>query len=215
MKIQSFAFNQFQENTYILYDDSKSCVIIDAGCYEKSEQQELVNFIETNGLSVDKILSTHGHIDHVLGNNFVTSYFKAKLYVYELDVETHLGVKAYASMYGFPNYLEKEPDEILKDGTSSIQFGNTTLQILFAPGHAPGHIVFFHRESNNLIGGDVLFNRSIGRTDLPGGDHDTLINSIHNVVFPLGDEVIVHCGHGPTTTIGEEKVHNPFCAIAK
>ncbi len=213
MNIKIFTFNPFQENTYVLYDDSKQCVIVDAGCYEQHEQDELVNFVESNELKVDKILSTHGHIDHVLGNHFCTKHFGVSLYVYEKDVAQHESVKNYSMMYGFGGYVEKAPDEIIPIDQKEITFGNTTLKILFTPGHAAGHIVFYHEPTKQLIGGDVLFQRSIGRTDLPGGDFDTLINSIHNVVFPLGDDVVVYPGHGPSTTVGEEKIYNPFCAL--
>ena len=213
MKIQTFTFNPFQENTYLLYDDSGECVVVDAGCYEKHEQEELKRFIKDHGLKPVKNISTHGHIDHVLGNDFVCREFGVDLYVYEKDVETHLGVKAYAPVYGFPGYTEKQPDQVIAEGTERIGFGNTELQVIFAPGHAPGHVVYFHPPTKQLIGGDVLFQRSIGRTDLPGGDYDTLIASIHEKIFPLGNDVVVHPGHGPATTIGEEKRENPFCAI--
>lgn len=213
MEIKMFTFNGFQENTYLLYDDSKECVIVDAGCYETFEQKELVDFVAQNHLTVKALWSTHGHIDHVLGNSFCAKHFGVKLYAYEDDVPTHLGVKNYAHVYGFPKYSEKEPDVLIPASQKSISFGNTTLEIIFSPGHAPGHIVFYHAESKNLINGDVLFQRSIGRTDLPGGDYDTLIHSIQKKLFLLPDDTIVHCGHGPSTTIGDEKKYNPFCAI--
>ena len=212
MKVKTFAFNAFQQNMSVLYDDTKECVIVDPGCYEKHEQEELSQFIAQNELKVVKLLNTHCHIDHVLGNYFVAEKYKVDLYIHKEDLATLKGVPAYAPVYGFPMYTEKEPDHFLADG-DVVKFGNTKLEVIFAPGHAPGHVVFFHRESKQLINGDVLFNGSIGRTDLPGGNHDQLIKSIHEKVFPLGDDVIVYCGHGPTTTIGKEKASNPFCAI--
>lgn len=214
MKIHTFTFNPFQENTSVLYDETGECVIVDPGCYEKHEREELVSFIEEHQLKVVKLLNTHCHIDHVLGNKFVSDHFKVELYIHEKDLPTLKSIPAYAPVYGFHQYAEKEPDHFISDG-DTVTFGNTTLEVIFTPGHAPGHVVFFHRASNNLINGDVLFNGSIGRTDLPGGDHDTLIRSIHEKVFPLRDDVIVHCGHGPTTTIGKEKVSNPFCALVR
>lgn len=212
MKIKTFAFNAFQQNMSVLYDDTKECVIVDPGCYEKHEEEELAAFIENNNLKVVKLLNTHCHIDHVLGNYFVAEKYNVDLYIHKADLPTLKGVPAYAPVYGFPKYTEKEPNHFLNDG-DVVEFGNTKLEVIFTPGHAPGHVVFFHRESENLINGDVLFNGSIGRTDLPGGNHDQLIQSIHEKVFPLGDDVTVYCGHGPTTTIGKEKVSNPFCAV--
>lgn len=212
MDIQTFTFNPFQENTSVLYDDSGQCVIVDPGCYEQHEKEALVSFIERKGLKVAKLLNTHCHVDHVLGNKFVSDHFGVELYIHKADLPTLKSIPAYAPVYGFNMYAEKEPDHFMEDG-DTVTFGHTSLEVIFTPGHAPGHVVFFHRESKILINGDVLFNGSIGRTDLPGGDHDTLIRSIHEKVFPLGDDVTVHCGHGPTTTIGKEKVSNPFCAL--
>lgn len=212
MNIKTFTFNQFQQNMSVLYDDSKECVIVDPGCYEKHEEVELANFISQNDLKVVKLLNTHCHIDHVLGNKFVAEKYNVELYIHEADLPTLKGVPSYAPMYGFPMYLEKSADHFIKEG-DVIAFGKTKLEVIFAPGHAPGHVVFFHRKSKNLINGDVLFDGSIGRTDLPGGNHEQLIQSIHEKVFPLGDDVTVYCGHGPTTTIGKEKASNPFCAI--
>ena len=212
MEIKTFTFNAFQQNMSVLYDETKECVIVDPGCYEKQEQEELALFIKQNDLKVVKLLNTHCHIDHVLGNDFVANKYNVELYIHKDDLQTLKGVPAYAPVYGFPMYSEKDADHFLEDG-DVVEFGNTKLEVIFAPGHAPGHVVFFHRESKNLINGDVLFNGSIGRTDLPGGNHEQLIKSIHEKVFPLGDDVTVYCGHGPLTTIGKEKDSNPFCAI--
>lgn len=212
MKIKTFAFNAFQQNMSVLYDDSKECVVVDPGCYEKQEEEELSKFIEENELKVVKLLNTHCHIDHVLGNLFVANKYGVELYIHKEDLPTLKGVPSYASIYGFPAYIEKDADHFIEEG-DNITFGNTTLEVIFAPGHAPGHVVFFHRESKQLINGDVLFNGSIGRTDLPGGNHEQLIQSIHEKIFPLGDDVVVYCGHGGTTTIGKEKASNPFCAV--
>ena len=213
MNIKIFTFNPFQQNTSVLYDDTKECVIVDPGCYEKHEEEELVSFIDKNDLKVVKLLNTHCHIDHVLGNKFVADKYNVDLYIHKEDLPTLKSIPAYAPVYGFHQYNEKEADQFLNHG-DTIEFGNTKLEVIFTPGHAPGHVVFFHRESKQLINGDVLFNGSIGRTDLPGGNHEQLIQSIHEKVFPLGDDVVVYCGHGPNTTIGKEKVSNPFCAVS-
>lgn len=212
MQVKAFTFNPFMENTYVVYDETKEAIIIDPGCYDPREQKELVKFIESNDLIVKLILNTHGHIDHVLGNYFVKSQFKAPLWIGEKDLETLRSVETYASNYGFQNYQPAEHDKLLK-ADEVITFGNSTLNILFVPGHAPGHIAFYNKADGFIIGGDVLFDGSIGRTDLPGGDHDTLIESIHNEFFAFDDETVVYSGHGDSTTIGKEKASNPFCAI--
>lgn len=200
------------ENTYVVYDETKEAVIIDPGCYDPREQKELVDFIESHELLVKLILNTHGHIDHVLGNYFVKNHFKVSLWIGEKDLDTMRSVEAYAPSYGFQNYQPAEHDKLL-NVDETISFGNSTLNIMFVPGHAPGHIAFYSKSDDFIIGGDVLFDGSIGRTDLPGGDHDTLIDSIHKEFFVFDDETIVYSGHGGPTTIGKEKASNPFCAI--
>jgi len=212
IKVKSFTFNPFQENTYLLYDETKSCIIIDPGCYEEHEKLELTQFISEEGLSVDKLINTHCHIDHVLGNQFVKDTYGVELYIHQDDHATLQAVESYASNYGFPQYKSSQADQFLTE-SDVLKFGNSSLQILFVPGHAPGHIAFFSENDKFCINGDVLFNGSIGRTDLPGGDFDTLIKSIHEKMFALPNDTIVYCGHGPETSIGHEKLTNPFCAI--
>ena len=213
IKVKSFTFNPFQENTYVLYDESKSCIIIDPGCYEIHEKEVLMNFISAESLIVKKLINTHCHIDHVLGNKFIKDTFGVNLYIHRDDEVTLRAVEAYATNYGFPQFESTNADQFLDEG-NSLSFGNSSLDILYMPGHAPGHIVLVSYSDHFCIGGDVLFKGSIGRTDLPGGDFDTLIKNIHEKMFKLPDDMIVYCGHGSATTIGEEKVSNPFCAIA-
>ncbi len=207
--VKKIVFNPFQENTYVIYDETNSCIIVDPGCYEKHEEQELIDFIESKNLKPTTIASTHSHIDHVFGNNAIKEYFNIPLTICKQDEETLARVPSYAPMYGFSNFNPSKPDNFfnLEQGLS---FGNTTLEIRFVPGHAPGHVVFISHAEQFVINGDCLFNGSIGRTDLPGGDFDTLINSIKEQLFTLPDEYTVYCGHGPETTIGNEKKHNPF-----
>lgn len=212
MQVEYFTFNPFMENTYVVYDETSEAVVIDPGCYDPREQQELLDFINNHGLNVKLLLNTHGHIDHVLGNFFVKSHFKVPLWIGEKDLDTLKAVEAYASNYGFQNYTPVTPDKLMNEA-EVISFGNSELKILFVPGHAPGHLAFYNKSDNFIIGGDVLFDSSIGRTDLPGGDFDTLIASIHNEFFKFSDDTIVYPGHGGSTTIGKEKVSNPFCAI--
>lgn len=212
LKIQSFTFNPFEENTYVFYDETGKCAIVDPGCYEKEEQEMLKNFIKEAQLEVTYLLNTHCHIDHVLGNAFVKTTYQVPFLIHKTEEQVLRAVKIYASNYGFPGYTEVLPDGYLAE-TDKIQIGNESLDILFVPGHAPGHIAFYHAGSKSLIAGDVLFYNSIGRTDLPGGNYNTLIESIHKKLFTLPNDVTVYPGHGPETTIGFEKKTNPFCAI--
>ncbi|MFD2248499.1 MBL fold metallo-hydrolase [Pontibacter ruber] len=209
MKVTCLTFNPFQENTYLLHDDTKECVVVDPGCYEPHEQKQLQNYIEKEGLKVVKLLNTHCHVDHVLGNKFVADTYKVGLEIHKEDEQTLRSVSVYAPTYGFHKYDAAEPAAYLKE-EETVRFGNTELKILFTPGHAPGHVVFYNEQEKVCIGGDVLFQGSIGRTDLPGGDFDTLIQSIKTKLFTLPDEVTVYPGHGPETTIGYEKKYNPF-----
>ena len=214
LQVKKFVFNPFQENTYVLFDETNECVIIDPGCVEKEEENELTEFIESNQLTVKQLINTHCHIDHVLGNAFVKRKFNVPLIIHPIEEAMLRAVKSYAPNYGFFHYQDSTPDSFLNEGDQVI-FGNQKFEVLFVPGHSPGHIAFYDAATKILIGGDVLFENSIGRTDLPGGDYDTLINSIHQKFFTLPDDVTVYCGHGSETSIGFEKRTNPFCAIAK
>ncbi len=210
MRIKRFEFNAFSENTYVLYDETKECIIVDPGCYDAHEQGMLSDFIKDQDLDVKALLNTHCHIDHVLGNAYVKNKYGVELYVHKLDIPTLKSNEIVASIYGFDKYQPTEANQYLEEGRT-FTFGNTTLNILFVPGHAPGHIALLHEAEHACIGGDVLFLQSIGRTDLPGGDFDTLIDSIKNKLFRLPDDTKVYCGHGPSTTIGYEKQFNPYC----
>ena len=210
LEIKTFVFNPLMENTYVVYDETKECVIIDPGCYHSSEKEELSNFIKEKMLKPVKLLNTHCHIDHVLGNYYCKTKYSLKLYAHQKDEETLRAVKVYAPAYGFTGYEETVVDEFVGDG-EALTFGNSTLQVLFVPGHAPGHVAFYAAQEKKLLGGDVLFRESIGRTDLPGGDYDTLLSSIRHKIFVLEDDVTVFPGHGAVTTVGYEKKHNPFC----
>jgi hydroxyacylglutathione hydrolase len=209
LQIASMTFNPFQENTYVLYDESGECVIVDPGCYEPDEQQELRAFITGNDLRVVQLVNTHCHIDHVLGNEFVKHTYGVGLYIHKLDEPVLRAVSAYAPNYGFNQYQPASVDGFLDEG-GEISVGKTKLSILFVPGHAPGHIAFYSAGDKALISGDVLFYNSIGRTDLPGGHYDTLEKSIREKLFTLPDDTTVYPGHGPKTSIGFEKRTNPF-----
>ncbi|RSK32335.1 MBL fold metallo-hydrolase [Hymenobacter metallilatus] len=209
MTVSGFTFNAFSENTYLLHDATGQCAIIDPGCYEPAEQRALRSFIEAQGLQVVLLLNTHCHIDHVLGNQFVLDTYQVPFLIHEADLSTLRAVPAYAPSYGFPNYTPAEPTGFLTP-SEPVRFGETVLEVRFAPGHAPGHVVFYHAPSSTVLGGDVLFQGSIGRTDLPGGDYATLIASINSQLLTLPDDTVVYPGHGPATTIGQERRSNPF-----
>lgn len=206
--VQQFTFNPFQENTVILYTDSKDAVVIDPGCYEKEEEDTIANFIASNGLKVQALLNTHAHIDHVLGNQFVVNTYGVDYYLHPDDLVTLNSIPSYAHVYGFTNYKESpQPTKLLADG-EILHFGDIALKVFYTPGHAPGHVVFYNEENQFVVNGDVLFNGSFGRVDLPGGDLETLKQSIFNTMFRLPEKTVVYCGHGEPTTIGKEKSTN-------
>jgi hydroxyacylglutathione hydrolase len=209
LQLQIFPNNPYQENTYVLFDETGDCAIIDPGMYTAPEQNVVTNFIKANQLTPVLLLNTHCHIDHVLGNLFVFEQYglKPQFHKGELDVLT--AVPAYAPQMGMRYEVSPLPDTYLPE-TGTITLGNSKLELIFAPGHSPAHLCFYAREENFLIGGDVLFRNSIGRTDLPGGNFKQLIDNIEQKLFTLPDDCVVYPGHGPETTIGYEKLHNQF-----
>ncbi len=209
LHIKSFTFNAFQENTYLLYDENGEGVLIDPGCYENQERVELQEYILVNEIRLSQVLNTHCHIDHVLGNAWAKRTFGIPLLIHAQEISVLKSVEIYAPNYGFVGYEPSEADGFLEEG-KTLPVGKEILKILFVPGHAPGHLVFYHAESGQCIAGDTLFRTSIGRTDLPGGNHELLISKIKSELFTLPDETVVFPGHGPQTTIGFEKSNNPF-----
>ena len=212
IQVHSFTFNPFQENTYLLSDETNKCVIIDPGCYTDAEKKEFSDFITNNNLTPVKLLLTHAHIDHVLGNNYVSGKYNLKIEMNAIETELLKSAELYGEMWGIKMQPSPAPEVFLEEG-DEIKFGNSVLQILFTPGHSPGSICFYNQEQRFAIAGDVLFYGSIGRTDLPGGDYDTLIKSINEKIFPLGDEFKIYPGHGPATNIAHEKKFNPFVGL--
>lgn len=209
MRIESMTFNPIQENMYVLYDETKECILIDPGCYFQNEKEELESFIIKHKLNPIKLINTHCHLDHICGNKFVAERWNLKLEAslldeYNLERSIQAGI-----LYNMP--IEPSPaiSINLKEG-DLIKFGNTSLEVLFTPGHSSGSISFLNRQENILIAGDVLFKQSIGRTDLPGGDYDTLIQTIQTKLFTLHPDTKVFSGHGESTTIGYEIRNNPF-----
>lgn len=207
--IKQFTFNEFQENTYVLFDETKEAIIIDPGCMYKHEENELALFIRNNQLNVVKLLNTHCHIDHVLGNDFVMNTYKIPLYLHQEELKTYNDTKRWTLMFNMPDIIIPE-NLIFIDESSEIIFGNSKLTCLFVPGHSIASIAFYNKDQKFLIGGDVIFNGGIGRTDLPGGNLTTLLQSIQIKVFTLPNETIIYSGHGETTTVGFEKQNNSF-----
>jgi len=207
--IQQFTFNPYQENTYVLSDESGECVIIDPGMYDGQEQNSFVKKIKEAGLKPVLLLNTHCHIDHVFGNKFVFDNWGLKPQFHKGELFVLQSVPGYAPQMGLNYEMSPEPEVYLEE-TGTVTFGNSTLELIFAPGHSPAHLCFYAKEDGFLIGGDVLFRNSIGRTDLPGGNHQQLLNNIREKLFVLPADVVVYPGHGPSTTIGFEKQNNPF-----
>lgn len=207
--VKRFENNPYQENTYVLYDESGECAIIDPGMYTAAEQNAVVNFIKDNNLTPVLLLNTHCHIDHVLGNKFIFDQYGLKPKFHEGELPLLEAVSAYAPSMGIRYELSPLPDEYLPE-TGTVSFGDTTLHLIFAPGHSPAHLCFYDKKGNLMIGGDVLFRGSIGRSDLPGGNFSQLIDNIEQKLFRLPGDCIVYPGHGPETTIEYEKMTNPF-----
>lgn len=209
MKVHCFTFNDFSENTYILYDDTKECIIIDPGCNSKEERKTLEQFVQDNQLKPVHLINTHCHIDHILGNKFISETYNLRLTAHKKETPV-LQVGVHTAMMYHINYEPSPEIQIFIDEGDQIKFGKSYLDILFTPGHSPASISLLSKENNILIAGDVLFQGSIGRTDLPGGNFEILTRVIRSKFFTLPDDVAVYPGHGSPTTIGIEKRTNPF-----
>jgi glyoxylase-like metal-dependent hydrolase (beta-lactamase superfamily II) len=207
--LKSFCFNPFQQNTYLLYDNERTAFIIDPGNYTSSENTLLKNFIEEKQLKLTRLLLTHAHIDHILGNKFIFENYGLLPEAHEEEVFFIDRLTQTGAMYGVPCEPSPFPEKFVVPG-DKISLGAYEFETIFTPGHSPGSISYYNKENKILISGDVLFQNSIGRTDLPKGDHQTLINSIKEKLFCLPDDVKVFSGHGLSTTIGHERENNPF-----
>jgi hydroxyacylglutathione hydrolase len=209
IQLHSFTFGPFQENTYLLWDETLECLIIDPGNSTASEHKALSDFISEKKLKPVRLILTHAHIDHINGNKYVLDTYGLLPEVHKDDVffiERHAATGA---MYGLLVDPSPMAETFIAEG-DVITFGNSKLDVIHTPGHAPGHVTFYNQEQGFMISGDVLFYGSIGRTDLPMGNFETLIDSIKTKLFPLGDDMKVYSGHGPSTTIGFERMNNPF-----
>jgi glyoxylase-like metal-dependent hydrolase (beta-lactamase superfamily II) len=209
MQVKSFTFNDFYENTYVVHDETLACIIVDPGCNSASEQKELVSYIRDFKLQPAYLVNTHCHIDHILGNRYINEQFNLPLTAHKNESATLASGIQTAQMFGIP-YDESPSITQFIDQGDYIHFGNSRFEVLFTPGHSPASISLYAKESAVLICGDVLFEGSIGRTDLPGGNYELLINMIRYKFFTLPEDTVVYPGHGNPTTIGKEKTDNPF-----
>jgi glyoxylase-like metal-dependent hydrolase (beta-lactamase superfamily II) len=212
LTVKTFTFNPVQENTYVLYNEKKECCIIDPGCYFSEERDRLKTDIEKTGLKPVLLLNTHCHLDHIFGNKFVHETWGLDLHIHEKEKIVLANGPASGLRFQLPFENYEGPLIYIKEG-ENIKLGDDELEVFFTPGHSPGSVSFYHEAGGFVIGGDVLFNGSIGRTDLPGGDYDTLVNSIQTKFFTLPDDTKVYSGHGPVTTVGFEKMNNPFVKL--
>ena len=209
--VKVFEFSPIQENTYLLYNEDKNCIIIDPGCYTQEERDELYQFIKSNELIPMLLLNKHGHLDHVFGNKFVAETFQLIPHIHPLEKELLAYAPVSGLMYNLP-FDHYEGELIYLEAGQSIILDTDELKVLFTPGHSPGSVSFYCEKQNFVISGDVLFKNSVGRTDLPGGNHEVLIQSIKNQLLVLPEDTVVYSGHGVKTTIGEEKRGNAYLA---
>lgn len=210
IQVKAFPVNPLQENTYLVWDETREAIVIDAGFISDNEKQRFESVLNENNLKLVKVINTHLHFDHQFGNRYLADRYDLKPLAHKLDEHLLDDAKAGKIVYGFPI---REDAQLLggyiEEG-EIIQFGNTELLAIWVPGHTPGHLVFYDRQSGSLFAGDVLFRGSVGRTDFPGGDHASLITNIQKKLLVLPDDTVVYSGHGPTTTIGYEKQYNPY-----
>jgi len=209
MNIYKLVFSPIEVNTYILVDESRDCAIIDCGCYDRQESDRLDDLIKNKKIKPVLLLNTHCHLDHIFGNRFVLERYNLKPFSNEYDEMNRKDAVQHAMLFGLSMDNPPEPAGFLTDN-QKITFGSTELLALHVPGHTSGSLAFYSKENDCVFTGDALFAGSIGRTDLPGGDYDTLIKSITNKLFVLPPETVVYPGHGNETTIEKEMKSNPF-----
>jgi len=209
LQVAGFTFNPFQENTYILFNEKKECWIVDPGMYGAEEEKVMYDFVEQRRLQPRQVINTHGHIDHVFGVDALKQKYGIPFGIHTLEQPMLSNARGSAMLFGFNFGAAPVPDFFIAEGTVML-LGDDEVEVRLAPGHSPGSIVFYHRAGRWAIGGDVLFRGSVGRSDLPGGNHEVLVQSIREQLYTLPDDTIVYSGHGPETRIGDEKRSNPF-----
>ncbi len=210
MKIAVLVFNPVAENTYVIWDSTNECVIIDAGNSTQGENQALANFIAENNLKPVMALNTHGHFDHAMGVEFLKSTYDIPFAMSSDDQYLLDTTKSGSVIFGMKIGQMPTSMDIDLKGMEELKFGQTTLKIIPTPGHTPGHVSLFEPVKRVLFTGDTVFKESIGRTDLPGGDYNALMTSILQRIIPLGDDVKIYPGHSEDSTIGHESLYNPF-----
>jgi glyoxylase-like metal-dependent hydrolase (beta-lactamase superfamily II) len=209
INVKIFQFNPLQENTYLLYNEDGDCIVVDPGCYTDKERDQLRGFIEAKQLNPIMLINTHCHLDHVFGNKFVHETYGLELHIHEGEKQVLEMAPTSGLMWNLPFDNYSGPIHFLDEG-SILMLGDETIQVLLTPGHSPASISFYASKSGFVMAGDVLFRESVGRTDLPGGSPAVLVKSILEKLYCLPDPTIVYSGHGIPTTIGHEKVHNPY-----
>jgi glyoxylase-like metal-dependent hydrolase (beta-lactamase superfamily II) len=209
MEIFKLVFSPIEVNTYILADKSGACAIIDCGCYSDKEFSKLTSLVGKKKLIPQLLLNTHCHLDHIFGNRMMLRKYGLKTLYHSGDEENRLNSAGHAMLFGLEMGMPPEPQGFIEDG-QLITFGSVTLKALYVPGHSPGSLAFYSEKDGVVFTGDALFAGSIGRTDLPGGDYDTLMDSIRNKLFVLPPATVVYPGHGANTSVGQEMKTNPF-----
>jgi hydroxyacylglutathione hydrolase len=210
IKLEKLTFNPFQENTYLLYDETGECLIIDPGCMDLQEQQRLASTIMAKQLKPVMLIHTHLHLDHVFGSKFVANNWELPVLAHKADEFFIPITKEYALKFGIQ--VNENPPALtgyLSEG-DEVGFGKSSVKVIHVPGHSPGGVCFYAAEEKILVAGDILFAGSVGRTDLAMGDYDALIDNIKAKLLILPDDTVVYPGHGPSTTIGQEKLSNGF-----
>lgn len=208
-RIKSFVFNPFQVNTYLISDDSGQCIIVDPACANESEARNLQRSLDEENLMPVFLVNTHAHVDHLPGVNWFREKYKIPFLMHRDDEFLLQSAVQQGQLFGFNLDQPAAPDRFISEG-DILTFGHTRLDVLHVPGHSPGSVVLKNEDDRYLVTGDVLFDGSIGRTDLPGGDYETLVRGIKEKLLILGDDYLVYPGHGPSTSIGREREHNPF-----
>jgi glyoxylase-like metal-dependent hydrolase (beta-lactamase superfamily II) len=210
LKLHAFTFNPFSENTYIIYNAARQCWIVDPGMNSAEEESHFFDFIDAEGLAPVAILNTHAHLDHIFGVQACKDRYSIPFSIHAAEELILRNAAVGAAMFGvhFPNVPQQ--DSFIEERKTLLLGEEDRVEVLLTPGHSPGSVCFYSVADGWLIGGDVLFAGSIGRTDLPGGHHATLLESIRTQLLPLPDDTRVYSGHGPSTTIAAERRSNPW-----